>query len=120
MQIWTLINYLPISTSKAAAEQRTLQAEYLKIRREMSATSSQDEFAKWAKLRRQHDKKLEQLDAASMCLPSRFTLPLSLPGDEVEEEKNWNQENYFTWGTRADILVIATYRERTRGSPIPF
>ncbi|QPG93700.1 hypothetical protein C2857_001782 [Epichloe festucae Fl1] len=62
--IWTLINYLPISTSKAAAEQRTLQAEYLKIRRELSATSSQDEFAKWAKLRRQHDKKLEQLDAA--------------------------------------------------------
>ncbi|KAG6030394.1 hypothetical protein E4U41_000115 [Claviceps citrina] len=66
--IWTLINYLPISTSKAAAEQRKLQAEYLKVRRELNATSSQDEFAKWAKLRRQHDKLLEQLDAAKKGL----------------------------------------------------
>lgn len=66
-QIWTLINYLPVSTSKAAADQRKLQAEYLKVRRDLNATSSQDEFAKWAKLRRQHDKLLEQLEATSMC-----------------------------------------------------
>ncbi|KAK2590998.1 GET complex subunit get1 [Conoideocrella luteorostrata] len=66
--IWTLINFLPISTSKAAAEQRRIQADYLKIRRELNATSSQDEFAKWAKLRRQHDKLLEQLDAAKKGL----------------------------------------------------
>ncbi|OAQ71046.1 CHD5 domain-containing protein [Pochonia chlamydosporia 170] len=62
--LWTLINYLPVSTSKAAAEQRKLQAEYLKVRRDLNATSSQDEFAKWAKLRRQHDKLLEKLDAS--------------------------------------------------------
>jgi hypothetical protein len=31
----------------------------------MNATSSQDEFAKWAKLRRQHDKVLEQLEKSS-------------------------------------------------------
>ncbi|KHN97754.1 CHD5 domain protein [Metarhizium album ARSEF 1941] len=62
--IWTLINYLPVSTSEAAAEQRRLQAEYLRVRRDLNATSSQDEFAKWAKLRRQHDKLLEELDAA--------------------------------------------------------
>ncbi|POR32965.1 Protein GET1 [Tolypocladium paradoxum] len=66
--LWTLINYLPIPTSKAAGEQRKLQAEYLKVRRELNATSSQDEFAKWAKLRRQHDKLLEQLDAAKKGL----------------------------------------------------
>ncbi|CAM1509454.1 Fc.00g031930.m01.CDS01 [Cosmosporella sp. VM-42] len=60
--LWTLINFLPISTSKAAGEQRKIQADYLKVRREMTATSSQDEFAKWAKLRRQHDKLLEQLE----------------------------------------------------------
>ena len=46
-------------------EQRKLQAEYLKIRRDLTATSSQDEFAKWAKLRRQHDKLLEQLEKQS-------------------------------------------------------
>ena len=35
------------------------------MKREMNATSSQDEFAKWAKLRRRHDKTLEEYDAKS-------------------------------------------------------
>lgn len=65
-----MINYLPVSTSKAAGEQRKIQAEYLKVRRELNATSSQDEFARWAKLRRQHDKLLDQLDAASTFTPA--------------------------------------------------
>jgi hypothetical protein len=60
--LWTLLNVLPISTSKTASEQRKVQSEYLKVRRDLNATSSQDEFAKWAKLRRQHDKLLEQLE----------------------------------------------------------
>ncbi|KAL9473473.1 hypothetical protein ACSS6W_007853 [Trichoderma asperelloides] len=68
--LWTLINYLPVPTSKAAAEQRKLQAEYLAARREMNATSSQDEFAKWAKLRRKHDKLLEQLETSKKGLDS--------------------------------------------------
>ncbi|KAK1240086.1 hypothetical protein MKX08_007528 [Trichoderma sp. CBMAI-0020] len=68
--LWTLINYLPVPTSKAAAEQRKLQAEYLAARREMNTTSSQDEFAKWAKLRRKHDKLLEQLEASKKELDS--------------------------------------------------
>ncbi|KAF5230411.1 hypothetical protein FANTH_13858 [Fusarium anthophilum] len=60
--LWAIINFLPISTAKAAGEQRKLQADYLKVRRDLNSTSSQDEFAKWAKLRRQHDKLLEQLE----------------------------------------------------------
>ncbi|OLN87274.1 Protein GET1 [Colletotrichum chlorophyti] len=60
--LWTLLNYLPVSTSKAAKQHRQLQAEFLKTRKELNATSSQDEFAKWAKLRRTHDKQLEQLE----------------------------------------------------------
>ncbi|KAM0244393.1 hypothetical protein ACHAP5_006300 [Fusarium lateritium] len=60
--LWTLINFLPIPTSKAAGEQRKIQADYLNVRRDLNATSSQDEFAKWAKLRRQHDKLLDQLE----------------------------------------------------------
>lgn len=83
VQLWTLINFLPVPTSKAAAEQRKLQAEYLAVRREMNATSSQDEFAKWAKLRRKHDKLLEQLETTSTytSLPSpprHSQLPLHL------------------------------------------
>ncbi|EFQ31652.1 CHD5 domain-containing protein [Colletotrichum graminicola] len=60
--LWALLNYLPISTSKAARQHRQLQAEFLKTRKELNATSSQDEFAKWAKLRRTHDKQLEHLE----------------------------------------------------------
>ncbi|PHH80040.1 hypothetical protein CDD80_3029 [Ophiocordyceps camponoti-rufipedis] len=66
--VWTLYNYLPVSTANAAAEQRQLQAEYLKVRRDLNGTSSQDEFAKWAKLRRQHDKLLEKLEASKKDL----------------------------------------------------
>jgi hypothetical protein len=42
----------------------------MKVRKELNATSSQDEFAKWAKLRRQHDKLLEQLEKNSMSSTS--------------------------------------------------
>ncbi|KAL6852647.1 GET complex subunit get1 [Amphichorda felina] len=61
--LWTLINYLAVSTSKSAGEQRKLQAEYLQVRGDLNATSSQDEFAKWARLRRQHDKLLDKLES---------------------------------------------------------
>ncbi|TEA17665.1 Protein GET1 [Colletotrichum sidae] len=60
--LWNLINYLPVSTSKAAKQHRQVQADFLKVRKELNATSSQDEFAKWAKLRRTHDKLLDQLE----------------------------------------------------------
>ncbi|KAI2468245.1 CHD5-like protein-domain-containing protein [Annulohypoxylon bovei var. microspora] len=60
--LWNLYLSLPTQTSTRAVEQKKLQKEYLTIRRDLNATSSQDQFAKWAKLRRQHDKALEQLE----------------------------------------------------------
>ncbi|OAA66441.1 chd5 domain containing protein [Niveomyces insectorum RCEF 264] len=66
--LWRLYNYIPSQRSAAFAEQRTLQLEYLKIRRELQATSSQDEFAKWARLRRQQDKVLETLEKKKSAL----------------------------------------------------
>ncbi|KAK8094530.1 hypothetical protein PG997_001215 [Apiospora hydei] len=60
--LWTLYLMLPTQTSRATTERKKLQSEYLKIRRDLNATSSQDEFARWAKLRRQHDKLLDQLE----------------------------------------------------------
>lgn len=71
-QLWTLINYLAVSTSKSAGEQRKLQAEYLQVRGDLNATSSQDEFAKWARLRRQHDKLLDKLESTSMSCQFRM------------------------------------------------
>ncbi|KAF8862325.1 CHD5 domain-containing protein [Acephala macrosclerotiorum] len=60
--LWTLYNRILPSNSKASAEQTELKSKFMKARKELNATSSQDEFAKWAKLRRQHDKLLEQLE----------------------------------------------------------
>ena len=42
----------------------------IRLKREMNATSSQDEFAKWAKIRRSHDKVLAQYDEKSKNLRS--------------------------------------------------
>jgi len=68
--LWNLYNMLPTPTSQSAAEQKKLKREYMKVRQEMNATSSQDEFAKWAKLRRQHDKLYEQLEKSKTSLDS--------------------------------------------------
>ncbi|KAI1149171.1 CHD5-like protein-domain-containing protein [Nemania diffusa] len=60
--LWNIYLALPTPVSKQAAEKNKLQKEYLAIRRDLNATSSQDRFAKWAKLRRQHDKQLQELE----------------------------------------------------------
>ncbi|KAH9908107.1 CHD5-like protein-domain-containing protein [Xylariomycetidae sp. FL2044] len=60
--LWNLYLAFPTQTSKRASEKQKIQKEYLAIRRDLNATSSQDQFAKWAKLRRQHDKLLDQLE----------------------------------------------------------
>lgn len=39
-----------------------MRSEVVRLSREMKNTSAQDEFAKWAKIRRQHDKKKEQYE----------------------------------------------------------
>lgn len=45
--------------------QNELRRDVLRLKREMNATSSQDEFARWAKLRRQHDKALALYEETS-------------------------------------------------------
>lgn len=67
---------LPTPTSRATTERKQLQTEYLKIRRDLNATSSQDEFARWAKLRRQHDKLMEQLEKMSALSCRGAPLPV--------------------------------------------
>lgn len=66
--LWSFYNSLPFSASKNdVAKRRTLQREIVTLRAQQRATSSQDEFAKWAKLQRTLDKKsveLEKLNAS--------------------------------------------------------
>ena len=50
-------------------KQNELRREVVRLKREMNATSSQDEFAKWAKLRRQHDKAVTSYEEMSMSPP---------------------------------------------------
>jgi hypothetical protein len=57
--------YLRIFHAKAAAQQHTLKADILAKRTELMQTSAQDQFAKWAKLRRSIDKGLADLDKLS-------------------------------------------------------
>ncbi|KAB8201158.1 CHD5-like protein [Aspergillus parasiticus SU-1] len=73
--LWLLYLKLPTSTSKNAREQSRLKREALELKRDMNNTSSQDEFAKWAKLRRRHDKTMdeyEQLNKTLMAQKSSF------------------------------------------------
>jgi CHD5-like protein. len=67
IQLWALYLRLPTATSRNAKEQIRLKREVVQLKREMNATSSQDEFAKWAKLRRKHDKTMEEFETLSMC-----------------------------------------------------
>lgn len=57
LKLWLLYTKLPTPQSKQAAAGVQLRKEVVKLNREMTNTSAQDDFSKWAKLRRQHDKK---------------------------------------------------------------
>ncbi|MDI1487207.1 MAG: GET complex subunit get1 [Ramalina farinacea] len=63
--LWLLYNRLPTSTSHDVRKQIELRRDVVRLKREMNATSSQDEFAKWAKIRRAHDKRLAEYDEIS-------------------------------------------------------
>ncbi|KNZ62762.1 protein GET1 [Puccinia sorghi] len=55
--------YLWITGSSLLKDQARLKTQILKTKVEFQATSSQDQFAKWARLRRKMDKDLADLEA---------------------------------------------------------
>lgn len=61
--------YLRLTRSPIAAKQRTLKSEILSAKAELLKTSAQDQFARWAKLRRGVDKGLADLEKLSAFLP---------------------------------------------------
>lgn len=62
--------YSWVFLSGIAAKQRKLRKQVLEDKAELGRTSSQDEFAKWAKLRRKLDKGLADLEKANNNLSS--------------------------------------------------
>lgn len=59
-QLWLLYNKLPTPTSSSARKVQTLKRDIVKLKRELANTSPQDNFSKWAKLDRQHNKALAE------------------------------------------------------------
>jgi len=68
--LWQIYLRLPLQSSHDIAEQARLRGEVVRLKREMNAVSAQDNFAGWAKLRRQHDKALEQHDRKAAVVSS--------------------------------------------------
>jgi len=60
-------NYLRSSVAPSALhkKQKAMRKQILASKAELTSTSSQDEFAKWAKLRRKVDKEVADLESIS-------------------------------------------------------
>jgi len=72
--------YSRLFLTSTYSRQRTLRKQILEDKAELSRTSSQDEFAKWAKLKRKVDKGLADLEKYNSTLTSArtsFTLQFS-------------------------------------------
>ncbi|TID13756.1 putative Protein get1 [Venturia nashicola] len=54
--LWSAYSSIFPSQAGTSTKITTLKREVVRLKRELAATSAQDDFAKWAKLRRQHDK----------------------------------------------------------------
>lgn len=57
--------YCKVSTDESVVRQRKLRKQVLQLRTELSQTSSQDQFAKWAKIRRKCDSATDSLEKTS-------------------------------------------------------
>jgi hypothetical protein len=53
--------------SQDTQKQLALRREVLRLKRELAGVSAQDDFARWAKLRRQHDKAVADYDKICAC-----------------------------------------------------
>jgi tail-anchored protein insertion receptor len=60
--LWILYTTLFPSTSQTSSELSALKREVVRLKRDLAATSAQDDFARWAKLKRQHDKAVGEYD----------------------------------------------------------
>ncbi|KAI5845418.1 CHD5-like protein-domain-containing protein [Tricharina praecox] len=68
--LWKLYTALHRTSPVAAAipKAAAVRQEVLKLKTELAATSSQDEFARWAKVRRTHDKKVVELESINASI----------------------------------------------------
>ncbi|KAF2742503.1 protein get1 [Sporormia fimetaria CBS 119925] len=78
--LWLLYTKLPSPTSTQARKASTAKREVVRLKRELSKVSAQDDFARWAKLQRQHDKAMaeyQKLDSSLRTHQSAFKTSIS-------------------------------------------
>ncbi|KAF2491258.1 hypothetical protein BU16DRAFT_435232, partial [Lophium mytilinum] len=78
--LWVLYNKLPTPTAAGAKKQTIAKREVIRLKREMAGISAQDDFARWAKVRRQHDKAVadfEKIDASLRTAQNTFNTTLT-------------------------------------------
>ncbi|KAF2471742.1 protein get1 [Lindgomyces ingoldianus] len=71
--LWILYTKFPTRTSSSTAKASTLKREIVRLKRELNAVSAQDDFARWAKLRREHDKALSEFEKIDGSLRAHQT-----------------------------------------------
>ncbi|KAF2736432.1 CHD5-domain-containing protein [Polyplosphaeria fusca] len=71
--LWILYTKLPTPTSTSAQKAQKLKREVVRLKRELNAVSAQDNFSKWAKLRREHDKALSEFEKSDGSVRSHQT-----------------------------------------------
>ena len=63
-QAWLLFNKLPTRTARDNGDAMHLRQRLFRLKKDLAGVSAQDDFANWAKLRRQHDKVSKEYEKA--------------------------------------------------------
>ncbi|KAI5809415.1 CHD5-like protein-domain-containing protein [Pyronema omphalodes] len=72
--LWNLYTrFIPSPVQSVIPKAKALRSEVLQLRKELAGTSSQDEFAKWAKVRRTLDKKVAELETINATIQTSRT-----------------------------------------------
>ncbi len=78
IQLWVLYNKLPTPTSGSARKVQSLKKEIVQLKRELGNTSPQDNFSKWAKLDRQHNKAMAEYQKLGTYISGHWSILFSL------------------------------------------
>ncbi|KAJ3306983.1 GET complex subunit get1 [Kappamyces sp. JEL0829] len=89
--------YLALFPSRTALELKRSRTELIRIKKELSAISAQDDFAKWARLRRQFDKVAKEHDELATSVKAFKVYVTSLISIGIP---------VFLWGVQIIMLVI--------------
>lgn len=68
--LWLTYSKLPTPTAQNASEAARLRLEVIRLKKELGSISAQDEFSRWAKVRRQHDKAVAAYDKQAESVKS--------------------------------------------------